>query len=83
MKAGKVCIVIDTETTGMQHDPEAKVVSLGAIAYDLSTMKAKGTFYRVVKPGIYGKSFRHTVKVHGLTRQHIEREWAGTKDCVV
>ena len=57
----KFCIVIDTETTGFVTDAQAKVVSLGAVAYDLGPMQEVGHFYRVVKPSVYAKSFRHTV----------------------
>jgi DNA polymerase III epsilon subunit-like protein len=69
----KFCIVIDTETTGMPADARAKVVSIGAVAYDLGEMKEVGHFYSVVKPSVYAKSFPYTVKIHGLTRPYIEK----------
>jgi len=65
-------IVIDTETTGLASDPDARVIELGAVAVDRDG-EILAEFSSLVRPDRWGAGTEEALAVNGLSRVLIER----------
>lgn len=62
-------LILDTETTGLPHQPWSRVIEVAAIA--VRDKRIVGGFASIVHPDCYPAEARDVEKIHGLTAQDV------------
>lgn len=73
-ESSRYALVLDTETSGLPHQPAAFPISLGVVVVDLadgSEMEAWHEFMR--PPVVVVPEWERAEKIHGISREHIQR----------
>lgn len=64
-------LVVDTETTGLPNDRDARVIELGAVLIRLDDGAEAKTFHSFVRPDVWSPRAAGALRINGLTRDEV------------